>query len=145
MLPCLADLKVPAPNNYTLMLAALTHSSTLTWKIPWMEERGRLQSMGSQRVGRDWMTSLTHWLHCLKTYMGVHALLSCFSCVWFLWPHGLAHEAPLFMGFLRQEYWSGLPCPPPGDLPEPGIKLTFLTSSALAGRFFIPLVPPGKP
>ena len=37
---------------------------------------------------------------------------------------------------LRQEHWSGLPCPPPGDLPDPGIKSTSLTSSALAGRFF---------
>ena len=36
-----------------------THSSTLTWKIPWTEEPGRLQSMGSQRVGHDWAT----WLH----------------------------------------------------------------------------------
>ena len=36
------------------------HSSTLAWKIPWMEEHGRLQSMGSQRVGHDWATSLTH-------------------------------------------------------------------------------------
>ena len=35
-----------------------THSSTLAWKIPWMEEHGRLQSMGSQRVGHDWATSL---------------------------------------------------------------------------------------
>ena len=35
-----------------------THSSTLAWKIPWMEEPGRLQSMGSLRVGHDWVTSL---------------------------------------------------------------------------------------
>ena len=35
-----------------------THSSTLAWKIPWMEEPGRLQSMGSQRVGHHWATSL---------------------------------------------------------------------------------------
>ena len=35
-----------------------THSSTLAWKIPWTEERGRLQSMGSQRVGHDWATLL---------------------------------------------------------------------------------------
>ena len=39
--------------------AMATHSSTLAWKIPWMEERGRLQSMGSQRVGHDWATSLS--------------------------------------------------------------------------------------
>ena len=36
------------------------HSSTLAWKIPWMEEPGRLQCMGSQRVGHDWTTSLSH-------------------------------------------------------------------------------------
>ena len=40
------------------------------------------------------------------------------------------------MGFSRQEYWSGLPCPPPGDLPDPGIELTSLKSPALAGGFF---------
>ena len=39
-----------------------THSSTLAWKIPRTEEPGRLQSMGSQRVGHDWVTSLTHSL-----------------------------------------------------------------------------------
>ena len=46
--------------------AMAPHSSTLAWKIPWMEEPGRLQSVGSQRVGRDWTTSLSlftsmHW------------------------------------------------------------------------------------
>ena len=39
-------------------------------------------------------------------------------------------------GILRQEHWSGLPCPPPGDLPDPGIKPTSLVSPALAGGFF---------
>ena len=34
----------------------------------------------------------------------------------------IAHQAPLSVGFSRQEYWSGLPCPPPGDLPDPGIE-----------------------
>ena len=48
----------------------------------------------------------------------------------------VAHQAPLSMGFSRQEYWGGLPCPPPGDLPDPGIKPTSLSSPALAGRFF---------
>ena len=45
-------------------------------------------------------------------------------------------SAPLSTGFSRQEHWSGLPCPPPGDLPDPGIEPESLTSSALAGRFF---------
>ncbi|CAI9153792.1 unnamed protein product [Rangifer tarandus platyrhynchus] len=48
----------------------------------------------------------------------------------------VAHQAPLFLGFSRQEYWSGLPFPPPGDLPNPGIKPRSLTSPALADRFF---------
>ena len=39
-------------------------------------------------------------------------------------PWTVAHHAPLSMAFSRQEYWSGLPCPPPGNLPEPGIKST---------------------
>ena len=39
-----------------------THSSTLAWKISWTEEPGRLQSMGSQRVGHDWVTYVYHWL-----------------------------------------------------------------------------------
>ena len=53
----------------------------------------------------------------------------------------IVHQASLSMGFARQEYWSGLPCPPPGDLPDPGIEST---SSVLAGRFFT-TEPPGKP
>ena len=50
------------------------------------------------------------------------------------WPW--AHQAPLSMGFSRQEYWSGLPFPSPGDLPNPGIKPMSLESPTLAGRFF---------
>ena len=48
-----------------------THSSTLAWKIPWMEEPGRLQSMGSQRVGHDWVTSLhfsTHFIEKARVF-----------------------------------------------------------------------------
>ena len=55
-------------------------------------------------------------------------------------PWTVAHQAPLSMGFLRQESWSGLPFPSPGDLPDPGIEPV---SPALAGRFFTP-VPAGK-
>ena len=48
----------------------------------------------------------------------------------------VALQAPLSMGFLRQEYWSGLPFPSPGDLPDPGIEPESLMSPALAGGFF---------
>ena len=60
------------------------------------------------------------------------AVLGRFSCLQLfatLWT--VARQAPLSMGFCRQEYWSGLPCPPPGDLPEPGIKPVSLVSLAL--------------
>ena len=56
-------------------------------------------------------------------------------------PWTVACQAPLSMGFPRQEYWSGLPFSPPGDLPDPGIKPA---SPALAGGFFT-AQPPGKP
>ena len=51
-------------------------------------------------------------------------------------PSRVAFQAPLSMGFSRQEYWTGLPCPPPGDLPDAGIEPTFLMSPALAASFF---------
>ena len=51
-------------------------------------------------------------------------------------PWTVASQAPLSMRFPRQEYWSGLPFPPPGDLPYPGIKLMSLESLALASEFF---------
>ena len=53
----------------------------------------------------------------------------------------VAHQVSLSMGFSRQEHWSRLPCPPPGDLPNPGIKPASLTSPVLAGSFFTSTVP----
>ena len=64
-------------------------------------------------------------------------MLSHFSCVpLFAIPWTVARQAPLSLGFSRQGYWSGLPFPPPGDLPHPGIKPASLMSHALASRFF---------
>ena len=48
----------------------------------------------------------------------------------------LARQAPLSMGFSREEYWSGLPFPPPEDLPDPEINPASLMSPTLAGRFY---------
>ena len=56
----------------------------------------------------------------------------------------VARQALLSMGFIRQEYWSGLPCPPPGDLPNPGVEPESPVSPALAGGLFT-TEPPGKP
>ena len=69
-------------------------------------------------------------------------LLNCFSYVWFfvsLWI--IASQAPLSMGFSRQEYWSGLPCSPPGELPDPRIK----PRSPVLQADSLPPEPPGKP
>ena len=54
----------------------------------------------------------------------------------FVAPWTVACQAPLSMGFPRQEYWSEVPFPPPGDLPDPGIELESLESPVLAGKFF---------
>ena len=52
----------------------------------------------------------------------------------------VACQAPLSMGFSRQEYWNGLPCPPPGDFPDQGIEPTSLMSPALTGRLLLLLL-----
>ena len=62
----------------------------------------------------------------------------------FATPWTVAHQAPPLMGFSRQEYWSGLPFPSPGDLLDPGIEPASLECPTLAGGFFT-TVPPGKP
>ena len=62
----------------------------------------------------------------------------------FATPWTIARQAPLSTGFSRQEEWSGLPHPPPGDPPHSGIELMSLVSPASAGGFFT-LAPPGKP
>ena len=69
------------------------------------------------------------------------------SCIFshvrlFVTPWTAAHQAPLSMGFSRQEFWNGLPFPPPGE--DPGIKPTSPVSPALAGGFFA-TEPPEKP
>ena len=84
------------------------HSSFLAWRIPWTESL--------------WGT--------------VHFSSVAQTCLSLVTPWTVARQAPLSMGFSRQEYWSGLPFPPPGDLPDPGIKPRSLMSPALAGGFF---------
>ena len=140
------------------------HSRILAWKTPWTEEPDGLESMGSQRMGHDWATSLSLRINYLykKKKTKILSLLNyekylirAWRClfvglrccpvkrlelkpravlgpVWlFATPWTVAHQAPLSMGFSRQEYWSGLPFPSPGDLPNPGIEPASLASPAL--------------
>ena len=57
----------------------------------------------------------------------------------------VACQAPMSMGFSRQEYWSGLPCPSPRDLPNPGIERASPTPNLHWQVGSLPLAPPGKP
>ena len=79
-----------------------------------------------------------------KNYCAVLKCLSLSHVRPFVTPWTVAHQAPPSMGLSRQEYWSGLPFPPPEDLPNPGIERTSPASPALAGGFFT-AVPPEKP
>ena len=70
----------------------------------------------------------------MQVSMEPYACVSCSVCPTLCDP--MACSPPLSMGFSRQEYWSGLPRPSPGDLPNPGIKPASLKSPALASGFF---------
>ena len=79
-----------------------------------------------------------------KNIVSVHLshVLRHFSNVWlYATLRTAAHQAPPSMGFSKQEHWSGLPCPPPGDLPNPGIELGSLALQAVS----LPSEPPRKP
>ena len=102
-----------------------------------------LESSGEADSVRDMPFLCDHFCHVglqcwLLLLTSMHACMpSCFSHVWLfvtLWT--VAPQAPLSMGFSRQEYWIGLPCPPLGDLPHPGIESSSFTSPALADGFF---------
>ena len=86
------------------------------------------------------------WLKtCMKAVnMKLHAAQSLQSIPTLWAPWTVAHQAPLSMGFYRQEYWSGLLCPPPGDLPDPGIKPATLKIYLHWQVGSLPLAPPGK-
>ena len=84
-------------------------------------------------------------LPCIFLCLPHRAVFSCFSYVWpFETPWTVAHQALLSLGFSRQEFWSGLLCPPPGDLPDPGIEPTSPVSPALQADS-LPLSFPGNP
>ena len=67
----------------------------------------------------------------MNAYVLIHSVMSDSVTLW-----TAARQALLSMEFSRQEYWSGLSCPPPGDLPHPGVEPMSLPSLALAGGFF---------
>ena len=93
-----------------------THSSVLALRIPGTGEPGGLPSMGSNRVGHDWSDLAAAAAY--KRVLSEKWKGSCSVVSDSLRPHG--HQAPPSMGFSRQEYWSGLPFPSPGNFPTQG-------------------------
>ena len=81
----------------------------------------------SDKMIKQWSVVMIMWVCacCLFSHVWLHETL---------WT--VAHQAPLSMGISMHEYWIGLPCPSPGDLPDLGIVSVALTSPALAGKFF---------
>ena len=75
-------------------------------------------------------------------YLLIH-VLSCVRLFVTLWT--VARKSPLSVGFSRQEYWNGLPPPPPEDLPDTGIEPASFKSPALAGKFFTTSTTWGSP
>ena len=148
-----------------------THSSILAWKIPWMEEPIRLQSMGLQRIGHNWatalnsshtsasllMSSLVGFLFVsskkvsfmkaeivfVSVFLTTDLMVStaCYVTLVISDSETLSLQAPLSMGCSRQEYWSGLPSPPPRDIPNPGIEPESLIPTCTGMQV---LAPPGK-
>ena len=100
-----------------------THSNILAWEIPWTEQPDGLQSIGLQRVGHNLATEQQQQRDsgfvstlCHRLSMSKVASVMFFAILW-----TVAYQALLSTEFSRQEYWSGLPCLPPGDLPNPGV------------------------
>ena len=133
-----------------------THSSLLTWEIPWTEGPGGLQSMRLQRVRHDWeknhlsiislsiyqpsiLLALFVWRTMTDTLLLL--LLSCFSRIWLcVTPWTVAHQAPMFMGFPRQELeWVAISFSRASSWSRDQTRI-----SCIAGRFFT-TEPPGKP
>ena len=118
-------------------------ASPTQWTLVWADSRrwwrtGKpsvLQSMRLQRVRHD---CATEQQHICVIQMDVVVVKSLSHVQIFVTPWTVAHQFPLSMGFPRQEYWSVLPFPSPGDLPNPGIRPT---SPALADRFFTTELP----
>ena len=96
--------------------------------------KARPSSCKDQGVSAQTLKTRTH---IISSWLDGARVLSHFRRVQhFATPWTVARQAPLSMGFSRREDWSGLPCPPPGGLPDPGVEPISLMSPALAGGSF---------
>ena len=111
----------------------------ISFRIDWFD------SLKPKGLSSPATQGISSSVHCFLYGPTLTSVLSHFSRVQLfatLWT--TARQAPPSMGFSRQEYWTGLPCPPPGDLPNPGIEPVTLKSPALVGGVLPPALP-GKP
>ena len=99
-----------------------------------------MEQWTGSKLGKEYVKSV-YCHHAYLSSMQSVCVPNCFSHVQFfasLWT--VAHQAPLSMGFSREEYWSGLPCPLPGDLPNPGVE----PMSPILQAGSLPSEPPGS-
>ena len=109
-----------------------THSNTRAWRIPWAEEPGWCGPWDHKELEKEEQKfpKISRRKEIIKIWAEIIE-----TEIW-----TVAYQAPLSMGFSRQECWSGLPFPSPGDLPDPGIEPGSPTLQANA----LPSEPPGK-
>ena len=118
------------PTSYRVLRDSLY--SFLQVRYSWLLSAGVLHALLCLKV--FFLIYLWRQMYSTSTYSS--AILFLVHVRLFTTPRTVAHQAPLSMGFSRQEYWSGLPFPSPGHLPDAGIKPVSLMFPALASRFF---------
>ena len=108
-----------------------TGNSAQCYVVAWREGEHEGEKIAAYAGLNPFLFTWKLPLYCLLiSYVCVLSHFSCVQLYATLWT--AAHQAPVSVGFSRQEYWSGSPRPPPGDLPDPGIKLASLTSTCIA-------------
>ena len=133
---CFVRAKSTSPNTMVWMIDFFFFNECIytrmnEWKTSGGSEGKEMR--GEKLEGYYW--NLVFWIslsNCDGNEIKQHNNRVCAqSCLTLCNPWTVARQAPLFMGFSRQEYWSGLPRPPPGDFPNPGIKPASLRSPAI--------------
>ena len=132
-----------------LKVKVKSHSHVRLFVTPWIVAHQAPPSMKFSRQ-ECWsglpfpsLGTYSYVAHTLKFSLFLYVCMLSHSCLTLYDPWTVAHQARLSIEISRQEYWSGLPFPTPGDPPDPGIKPISLVSPALAARFFT-TEPPGK-
>ena len=133
-----SPLRTEAPVAGVLLMADTVRKDVHLDQVTYRPELRLAQTlaMGTASV-RQFQACLEAWKPKKWSFQRRVCLLGHFSHVWLCvtwWT--VALQAPPSLGFSREEYWRGLPCPPPRDLPDSGIEPVSLTSLALTGSFF---------